>query len=251
MIGKEIRLNRLIRNNKSLFLAMDQGIEHGPNDFNDKTINPGMILGIAEKGRYNGIILHKGIVLNYFERYAGKIPLILKLNGKTNIPHIDVGISEQLTSVKDAVRLGADAIGYTIYTGTIGENLMLKQFGKVEEEARDYGMPIILWMYPRGRDRFNAEKVAYAARIGMELGADMVKVYYTGSMQTFKRVVLAAQKTRVLCAGGEKKTEKEFLKMVRNVMNAGAAGLAVGRNVWQHNEPLKITKKIKHIVFKK
>jgi class I fructose-bisphosphate aldolase len=244
-------MSRLLKGGKSLLLAMDQGLEHGPTDFNKKNIDPDYVLKIAVRGGFNGVILNKGVALKYFENYAGRVPLILKLSGKTSIPAKDKDlISSQIASVKDAVRLGADAVGYTVYVGVEEEPEMIKEFGKIEEEARDYGMPVVAWMYPKTRNPTGVKIVSYAARVGMELGADMIKTYYTGSEASFKKVVEAAQDTYVLCSGGLKKSGKQFLTQVKSVMNAGAAGLAVGRNVWQHKEPLKISRALRAIVFK-
>jgi DhnA family fructose-bisphosphate aldolase class Ia len=111
-------------------------------------------------------------------------------------------------------------------------------------------MPVIAWMYPKTRNPTGVRIVSYAARIGMELGADMIKTYYTGSEAGFKKVVSAAQETPVLCSGGLKTGNKQFLTQVRSVMNAGAAGLAVGRNVWQHKQPLKMVKATRAVMFK-
>ncbi|PIO00395.1 fructose-bisphosphate aldolase [archaeon CG10_big_fil_rev_8_21_14_0_10_43_11] len=248
-IGEKTRLSRLVKNNRSLFLAMDQGIEHGPRDFNAQNIDPDYVLKIATKG-YTGIILHKGVVLKYFEEYAGKVPLILKLNGKTSIPADDKDImSSQITSVKDAVRLGADAVGFTIYVGVEEEPLMLKQFGQAEEEARDYGLPIIAWMYPRAKNKSNPKVIRYAARLGMEIGADMVKIHYP-TLSGLSSVTRVAPHTRVLFAGGEKKSDQHVLAMARAVVDAGAGGMAIGRNVWQHKTPDKISRALQAIIFK-
>ncbi len=248
-IGEKTRLSRLLKNGRALFLAMDQGIEHGPSDFNDKNIDPDYILKIAEKG-YTGMILHKGVALKYFENYAGKVPLILKLNARTSIPSDDKEeISAQITSVKDAVRLGADAVGFTIYVGVEEEPLMLKQFGKIEEEARDYGLPVLAWMYPRGENKNKPEIITYAARLGMELGADMIKTYYVNKT-SFEKTVKACPNTKILASGGTKKSANKILEEAYNVIKTGGCGMAIGRNVWQSNNPYRITKALQSIIFK-
>lgn len=246
-IGEKTRLSRLVKNGKSLFLAMDQGMEHGPKDFNEENIDPDYILKIATKG-YTGMILHKGIALKYFENYAGKVPLILKLNGKTDLGKKE-DYSPQITSVKDAVRMGADAVGFTIYVGVPEEQRMVKEFGKIEEEARDYGLPITAWMYTRGENKKNAEAVTYAARLGMELGADIIKTYYLNK-SAFAKTVKACPETMVIASGGERKTDIKVLEEAYNVVHSGGAGMAIGRNVWQHKNPYKMTKALQSIIFK-
>lgn len=253
-IGEAVRLSRIVKRGKILLLAYDQGMEHGPSDFNEKNTNPEYVLDIAKKGRYTGVVLQKGVAKHYFENYAGDVPLVLKLNGRTNLVPKDEIYSPPVASVKDAVNFGADAIGYTIYVGSPQEARMFSDFAQIEKEARDYGIPIILWAYPRGKHVQNEkspETISYAARTALELGANIVKVNYTGSVESFRHVVQAAQKTLVISAGGSKQTDAEFIEKAKEVMRAGAAGFAVGRNVWQNENPMKITEELRKAVFGK
>ncbi len=241
-----------MRRGKVLLLAMDQGLEHGPKDFNERNIDPDFVLDVAAKGGFTGLAIHKGVAYKYFEDYAGKVPLILKLNGRTGIVPKDEAYSSPVATVKEAVRLGADAIGYTLYVGSPSEAQMFHEFGMIRSECEDYGMPTIVWAYPRGKyikDEKDPATVAYAARCALELGADIVKVNYTGSADSFKQVVAAAQKCRVISAGGSKQTDEEFLAKAREVLSAGAVGFAVGRNVWQNENPMKMAEAIRKVVF--
>jgi len=252
MAGHKTRLSRIMRNGKVMLLAMDQGLEHGPSDFNEKNIDPDYVLDIAIKGGFTGVAIQKGIAYKYFEKYAGQVPLVLKLNGKTNIVPKDEAYSPPIASVHEAIKLGADAVGYTIYVGSPNEAKMFAEFGKIREECENYGIPTIIWSYPRGKYVQNEKDpavVAYAARVALELGADIVKVNYTGSVESFRYVVQAAQKCKVISAGGSKQSDEEFLAKAKEVMDAGAVGFAVGRNVWQHPNPLEITDKLKKIIF--
>ncbi|MBI5392075.1 fructose-bisphosphate aldolase [Candidatus Woesearchaeota archaeon] len=247
------KIRDLLNENKALFLSMDQGLEHGPKDFNLTTIDPKYVLEIALKGQYSGMILQKGIAEKYYENYRHEIPLIIKVNGKTSLVQTDP-YSPQLCSVKNAVKLGAKAVGYTIYLGSSYEAEMLREFSKIAEEAHDHGIPVIAWMYPRGsfiQNEADTDLLAYAARVGLELGADFIKMKYNGDKQGMKWVVKCAGKTRVLVAGGEKTAPEHLLQETYEVIQAGATGLAIGRNVWQSSEPLKITEALKAIVFNK
>ncbi len=249
---KGIHLGKVVKNNKVLILAMDQGMEHGPKDFNDININPEYVLDIACKGGFTGLAIQKGIAKKYKENYSGKVPLVLKLNGRTNIVPKDEIYSAQIASVKEAAALDADAVGYTIYVGSPREADMFRDFGKIQEEADDYGLATIVWAYPRGKyvpDEKSPDMVAYAARVALELGADVVKVNYTGSIDSFRKVVQAGQRCRVISAGGSKQTDDEFLAKVKDIMTSGASGLAVGRNVWQNTNPMKITNEMKKIIM--
>lgn len=249
-----VRLNKILKKGKALFLAYDQGLEHGPeSDFNDKNIDPLYILEIAKKGKFQGIVFQKGIAEKYQKEIkASKIPLILKLNGKTKI-YKGEPYSAPLCTVKEAIKLGASAIGYTIYIGSKYESKMFKEFEKIEKQAHEKGLPIITWIYPRGKSVKNdvsKEMMSYATRTALELGADIVKMKYGGNIKNLKWAVKSAGRTKVVVAGGTKKNKKEFLSQVKDIMKAGCIGLAVGRNIWQNKNPLEITKKIQKIIWK-
>jgi len=247
-------LQPFLHKDKALFLAYDHGFEHGPKDLTGKSIDPEYILDLAVKGGYTGIILQKGIAERYYTgtKYQKAVPLILKVNGKTNIPQTADPYSAINCSVDYAKKLGAKAVGYTIYLGSKYEEKMFKDFGKIQEQAHQLKMAAIAWIYPRGsavEDETSSEMTAYAARVGLELGADMIKIKYSGSEETFKKAVQSAGETKVVLSGGSKTGEEEFLHIVKSVIKAGATGIAVGRNVFQHQDPLAITEKIKKIVF--
>ena len=269
---------KIMPQGRAMILAYDQGFEHGPRDFleNPESRKMEYILDIAKRGGFTGIVLHAGLAEKYeAEIRDSKVPLILKLNGKSELYTKDDPYSPQLYSVENALALGATAVGYTVYSGSKYEEEMNREFSKIIREAHSKGVPAIGWMYPRGKsllDRESASKtlklaleeqektnlaidetstiVAYGARIGLELGADIVKVKYTGSPESFQWVVQSASPTRVVMSGGSMtKTDKEFLSRVRDVLAAGAVGIAVGRNVWQRKDPLIISEKIHQIIF--
>ena len=249
----KINLNKILLKGKALFLAYDQGLEHGPSDFNDKNVNPLYIIDIAKKGKYNGLIFQKGIAEKYNnEIKKSRIPLIIKLNGKTNLVKGEP-ISRQLCSVEEAVKLGAVAVGYTIYIGSEHESEMLSEFENIEREAHKKGLIVIAWIYPRGKSikgKSSKELMAYASRTGLEIGADIIKIIYNGNKNDLKWAVKSAGKTKVFIAGGIKKDEKELLKQAGDIMDAGATGLAIGRNIWQSKKPLEITKKLRKILWR-
>ena len=233
-----------------MLLAYDQGLEHGPSkDFDDRNIDPAFIMETAVKGGFNGVIFQKGVAERF---YNGKVPLILKVNGKTSLPQGEP-VSRQVCSVEQAVSLGAKGIGYTIYLGSAFEAEMLSEFGRVQQEAHERGLPAIAWIYPRGagvQNDTSKEIVAYAARTGLELGADAVKIKYTGDSASFSWAVKAAGGVKVFMSGGPKApTDEDFLKQVKGVIDAGATGLAVGRNVWQNREPLTMAEKLRKVIF--
>ncbi len=274
----EERKSRIMPGGKAMILAYDQGFEHGPRDFleHPKSANFEHILDIAQRGRFTGIVLHAGLAEKYeLEIKKSNVPLILKLNGTTELNTEEDPYSPQLYSVEDALELGAAALGYTVYSGSKYEDVMQKEFSAIIRKAHSKSIPVIGWMYPRGKalfDRRSTSKtlkialeeqeqanlpidqtpsvVAYGARIGLELGADLVKVKYTGSLESFRWVVHSASPMKVVMSGGPMtSTDVEFLSMVEDVLKAGAIGIAVGRNVWQRKDPLTISSRIHQIIF--
>ncbi|MFC1685522.1 class I fructose-bisphosphate aldolase [Nanoarchaeota archaeon] len=241
---------KITKKGRVLALAYDQGMEHGTDDFNDKNVNPEYIFEIARKGGVTAIVVQKGIAERYYDKKKD-VPLIVKLNGKTKLRKGEA-LSLQVCSVKEALRLGASAVGYTVYFGSKYEAQMMKEFGKIEEECDKAGIPAILWAYPRGKDikKITPRIIEYAAREGLELGAEMVKVNYTGSLQSFKKVVRAAGRCKVVSLGGGKRPEKELLVQARDTIKAGGVGMIVGRNIWQHKDPIAFIKKLKKEIWK-
>jgi len=248
---KSDRVDTLFHKGKVLILAYDQGLEHGPTDFNLLNIDPQYIMDVGLEGRFSAIAAQAGIAEKYHVDHYKDVPLIVKLNGKTKLSKEDP-LSLQHTSVDYAEKLGAIAVGYTIYLGSNHEQQMLVEFGKICEEAHQKGLLAICWMYPRGsniQEEESTETIAYGTRVAMELGADIIKIKYNGDQEGLRWIVKAAGKAKVVIAGGSKKTDYEFMQMTREVIDAGAAGLAVGRNIWQHKNPLLMAKVLKEIIF--
>jgi class I fructose-bisphosphate aldolase len=276
--GKKARLHRLLYdygpgNGTMMFLPIDQGLEHGPVDFfeNPAAADPDFQCRLALEGGYSAIVFHIGLAEKYMKKYAGKVPLVLKLNGKTNIPPDDEAFSTLTGTVEDAVRLGADAIGYTLYVGSPAQDADIAQFSEVREEAERYGMPIIIWAYPRGAavkakgGQDSPYMIEYAARVACEVGADVVKINYPNvnapsaadspkpyntlkltAEEATRRAVAAAGRTLVLFSGGGKVSDDAVLDNARLAMDAGAAGLIFGRNMWQRpmDDALSISRRI-------
>jgi class I fructose-bisphosphate aldolase len=249
----ELALSKLMPKGKAMFLAYDQGLEHGPIEFNNENVDPLNIINIAQKGKFSGIIFQKGIAEKYKrEIKKSKVPLIIKLNGKTSLFDGEP-ISKQLCTIEEAISLGASAVGYTIYIGSEYEPIMMEEFENIERQAHASGLPVIAWIYPRGKsikNKSESELLAYSARVALEIGADVVKLKPTESLSDLKWAVKSAGRCKVVFAGGEKTSEQHFLKEAKLIMKSKASGIAVGRNIWQHPNPIKLSKELKKIVFK-
>ena len=263
--GKRARLHRLMyqygpANGTLMMLPIDQGLEHGPIDFfdNPDAIDTDWVLRLAVEGRFSGIAYHIGLAEKYHKAYAGKVPLLLKINGKTNIPPDDESFSPLTASVEDAIRLGADAVGYTLYVGSPAQDADIAQAMEVRRECERFGMPLVIWSYPRGSavkakgGQESLYAVDYAARVACEIGADVVKInepmwdeskaaalpkpYNTlkfEDLDGLKKVVKSAGRTLVLVSGGSKMGDEATIHKAKLAMEAGCVGLIFGRNMWQ------------------
>jgi fructose-bisphosphate aldolase/2-amino-3,7-dideoxy-D-threo-hept-6-ulosonate synthase len=181
--------------------------------------------------------------------YGKDIGLILHLSASTDLSP-DPNHKVLVNTVENAISIGADAVSIHINIGADDEADMLKDFGYVSRKCRDFGMPLLAMVYPRGKKIKNekdVEVVKLAARVGAELGADIVKVPYTGSAKTFKEVVLGCP-IPVVIAGGSKGDELQTLKMIEDAMKAGAAGVAMGRNSFQADDPVSFVKSVCEVV---
>lgn len=259
-------MDKFLRHGKGLLLAYDQGFEHGPSDFNAKNVEPKYILDIAkESGVFTGVIFQKGIAERYYPRvqnseFRGQSlpPLIIKLNGKTALHAGEEPFAPLLCTVDEALGLGASAVGYTVYVGSEREAEMTETFGKIVRECNQKGIPTIGWFYLRGKqitDPHDPEKLAYAARLGLELGADGVKLQFTilgneaNDLKNLKWIVENAGKCKVFISGGLKASDEEMFSLAKVVKTAGCAGMAVGRNIWQRENPVEFSKQMAQILF--
>ena len=129
---------------------------------------------------------------------------------------------------------------------------MAEEFRDAQEDARRHDLPVVMWSYPRGQGVKNDTKdsvIAYASRLALELGADVAKVKYPGSQDAMEWVVDAAGPVKVIMSGGSKTSDRTFLESVKAVIDAGGAGLAVGRNVWQRENAGAMLDALEAVIF--
>ncbi len=245
--GKKRRLRRIFQNdNRAVIVPMDHGVTIGPVK---GLVNMQGIIDKLLLGDVDAVLINRGIAKSVDTGNAG---LIVHLSGIT-IHCPDPNNKVQICSVDDAVRLGADAVSVHINVGAKQEAQMLSMLGKVACECDDYGMPLLTMMYPRGpniRDSHAVDVVAHAARLGAELGADIIKTNYTGDVESFKDVVSGCHVPVIIAGGPKVETTMYVLQMVKDSITAGVAGLSIGRNVFQHEDPTKIVKALSAIVHK-
>ncbi|MFQ6094640.1 MAG: 2-amino-3,7-dideoxy-D-threo-hept-6-ulosonate synthase [Candidatus Bathyarchaeia archaeon] len=248
-IGKRIRIDRVMNRNtrKTVIIPMDHGITMGPIKglYDMKTA----VNRVAEGGA-NAVLLHKGIIRAGYRGYGRDIGLIMHLSGSTKLGP-DPNAKVQVADVMEAIKLGADAVSVHINVGSKTEQEQLKFLGQISRVCEDWGMPLLAMMYPRGekiKNEYDVEVVKHAARIGAELGADIIKTNYTGTEETFREVVRGCPVPVVMAGGPKTETNEEFCQMVYDSIKAGGAGVAAGRNVFQHENPTKMVRVLCGIV---
>ncbi|MEG3224283.1 MAG: fructose-bisphosphate aldolase [Methanobacteriales archaeon Met13] len=249
MIGKQIRIERILnrKTGRCVIVPMDHGVSVGPVP---GIINMTETIDEVARGGANAVIMHKGIVGTGHRGYGRDIGLIIHLSASTSLgPDPDHKVL--VTSVEKAIQMGADAVSVHVNVGSENEPEMLMHLGSISEICDNWGMPLIAMMYPRGKkikDEHHANVVKLAARAGAELGADIIKTNYTGNPDTFKEVIEGCPVPLVIAGGPRVETDRELLEMVKNAVDMGGAGVAIGRNIFQAESPQKTTRAIAQIV---
>lgn len=248
--GKIIRLKRLFseESKKSIIVPMDHGVTEGPTKGIIK-INE-MIETVLKEG-VNGVIIHKGLVSQAIPAIKGRNSLILHMSASTNIG-TNILNKVKVCNVIEAVRAGADAVSVHINFGSDSEPDQIRELAQIAEECNTYDMPLIVMAYPRGEgiNEHDPNKIAHAARIAAELGADIVKCNYTGDKRSFEQVINSCH-LPILVAGGAKiDNVLDLFTMIYDALDVGAAGLSIGRNIFEHKYPDLVTKQIVKIVSK-
>ncbi len=248
-IGKMIRIERIMDRESRNFVVipMDHGISIGPArgivnmaDAIDKVANSGA----------NAVLMHKGMVKHGFRGYGRDIGLIVHVSASTSLAP-DPNEKVTVCKVEEAIKLGADAVSIHVNVGSETEPDQLVQLGELAERCDYWGMPLLAMMYPRGKDIKNPHDsavVAHASRAGAELGADIIKTNYTGDPDSFRDVVNGCPVPVIIAGGPKVETDFDLLEMIEGAMSVGGRGVAIGRNVFQHEDPARITKAICLIV---
>jgi len=248
-IGKAIRLERIFNRNtrKTIIVPMDHGVTVGPIAGLEKMRDT--VTSLVAGGANAGLV-HKGQVKLGHRMQGRDFGCIVHLSAGTTLSPFP-NVKRLVTTVEEAIRLGADGVSVHVNLGDETEGQMLTDMGQVAASAAEWGMPLLAMVYARGpkvEDEYDPDIVAHCARVGAELGADVVKVNYTGDSESFARVVDCACVPVVIAGGARLDSVRDFLDMVRTSIDAGGAGLSVGRNVFQHRDPTRLVEVLNRIV---
>jgi len=251
-----------------VILPVDQGFEHGPaRSFapNPPGYNPHYHFELAIEAGCNAYAAPLGFLEAGAAEYAGELPLILKLNNHDTLLDEKDPMPAQTASVQDALRLGCAAVGYTIYPGSSRCQEMYQQLREIAQEAKSFGLAVVVWSYPRGSglskiSELAVDIVSYAVQIAAQLGAHIIKaklptdhiekpaakkIYETDRIpiktlsERVRHVIQSAFDGRrvVIFSGGAKEEDETFFNEVRAIREGGGFGSIIGRNSFQRPKP--------------
>lgn len=256
-LGRKLRLRRLLPEGRAVIVPMDHPVYHGPVDgLND----PADVVRKAKAGGADGVLITPGSLETAADALGG-MAVVLRLDNTCTRLGSRVDQMGLIGTVEDAVSSGADAVALNVFVGAENEDELLGKLADVACACREWGMVLVGEMIPDSlllnhfgksskelAPEVAAEHIAVAARVGAEIGADVIKTRYTGTPETFRTVIDTATRP-VLVAGGPKTgDDASFLTSIREAMDAGAAGVCVGRNLWQRADMLAMTRAVCAIV---
>lgn len=248
-LGKKLRMERIFNRdtNRAIIVPLDHGVSVGPVD---GIINMRETVSDMAVGGADAVLMHKGLVRCGHRSVGRDVGLIVHLSASTSLTP-QTNSKTLVATVEEGIRLGADAVSVHVNLGDENERDMLAQLGQVAESANSWGVPLLAMMYGRGpniSNSYDATIVAHCARVGVELGADVVKVPYTGDIDSFARVVDSCCVPVVIAGGPKMESTQDFLQMVYDSLQAGGAGLSVGRNVFQHPRRVQLLQALRGLV---
>ncbi|NPV86668.1 MAG: fructose-bisphosphate aldolase [Anaerolineae bacterium] len=244
MIGKTRRMNRILSGEKKrcLLSPLDHGGWLGPVKGLDR---PRHIVQEVIAGGANAILASPGFIRQTADLIPLSAGIVLRVS-------LTAGLSKQgtqetpIASLDTALQMDADAVAVSVFFGREGDIEIYRWLAGLIQTCHNYEVPVVAEMMPPEDRAYKADAIAHAARIGMEIGADIIKTNYCGNVEEFREVV-ASVPVPIIVAGGPKQgndSEESLITMVRDVIAAGAAGVAIGRRVWQSSNPQRITRKI-------
>ena len=248
-LGKQVRLERIVNreDRRTIIVPMDHGVTIGAVD---GLMDMREAVNDMATGGADAVLMHKGLI-RCSHRSAGKdVGLIVHLSASTMLTP-NANTKTLVGTVEEGIRHGADAVSVHVNLGDPNERLMLADLGKVAAACDDWHMPLLAMMYARGPEvanSFDPKIVAHCARVGVELGADIVKVSYTGDMESFAGVVSGCCVPVVIAGGERMDSTRQVLRMVYDSIKAGGAGVSMGRNVFQHPRRVKLMRALRAIV---
>jgi DhnA family fructose-bisphosphate aldolase class Ia len=259
LIGKKIRLGRIFKQDRKTFvITMDHGVDLGPiKGLED--IKATVRKTLSGDYKPDAILMNPSMIRLCHEEVVGKLGVIARLDGTATTIGPDITDYRLFSSVEEALSCGADAVATMAFIGVERESQNSEKVGKISQDCEKWGVPHIVealppeiieyHFKPEAKRQWPAlDHIKFVDRVAAELGADVVKSYYTGDPDTFKEVVKCCPVPTIVLSGPGAGDPEGLLKMVHDVIVAGAGGVIMGRNVWGHKDPVAIIKAISKIV---
>ncbi|MBO4369132.1 MAG: class I fructose-bisphosphate aldolase family protein [Desulfovibrio sp.] len=248
-LGKKIRLERILKRNngRTIIVPMDHGVSMGRVE---GLIDMRETVSDLAEGGADAVLMHKGLVRCGYRSRGKDVGLIIHLSASTDLSPFP-NSKTLVGTVEEAIRHGADAVSVHVNIGDEHEADMLAAMGKVGGACDDWGMPLLAMVYARGPkipNSYDPKLIAHCARIGVELGADIVKIAYSGDIESFARAVETSCVPVVIAGGQRMDSTREILQMVYDSLQAGGSGISIGRNVFQHPNRPALVKALRAIV---
>lgn len=244
---KELHLGHIFgKDGRAVIVAFDHAGFMGPVQGLEE---PGKLLDILAESGIDAVLTTRGIAQR-FPGKLGKLGLILRADGGSSIASPVNGAIKRLFSVEDAVKLGADAI---ICMGMIGypeEPSSLQNLAEFTAQSLNWGIPVVAEMLvkPKEGGGVTARDIGFAMRIGVELGADVIKASFARPVEDYRTALQSCYRPVVVLGGEKVKSEQEMLESISDALEAGATGVAIGRNVWQHQNPGGVSRALVELV---
>ena len=244
---KKIRVNHIMaKDGKTVIIACDHAGFMGPAKGLE---DPGKLINVLVESGVDAILTTRGIVQR-FGGLFGRTGVILRADGGSSIASPVNGTITPLFTVENACQMGVDAI---ICMGMIGfpeEPSSLQNLAAFIAESDHWGLPVIAEMLvkPKEGNHATSEDIAFAIRIGVELGADLIKASYAGPIESYKMALQSCYRPVVVLVGEKVNNDQEMLQNVADALEAGACGVAIGRNVWQHTNPGGVSRALVELV---
>lgn len=261
-LGKILRLRRIFSRGNALIVAIDHGKYWGAIRGIEKPIE--LVKMIAES-EADGIMATPSLI-ELCGNYVGNLAIIARLDGGTTV-FDDLTEDRMITTIEHAISLGVDAGCVMCYVGCKKSPFLQQKVGLVATECSKFGLPLMVESLPakvlqyhfikdaktlkkneETRETLSPSDIMVVSRIAIELGADIIKTYYTGTVEEYRKIVESSAVPIVIAGGPKTQTDEDFLMMIKNAIDAKAKGIVMGRNIWQHKNPRGMIKALSKII---
>jgi len=253
--GKLLRMRRFFKKGKAVIVPLDHALYSGPVRGIEDPIN---LVRLVSQSKADGILVTPGILIKVKDA-IGNLAVVLRIDGTHTRLGSHLERIELISTIETALKLGVDMVAINVFVGVKNEDILLKKLGLVATACLDWGMPLMAEMIPASVLNYHygkrikenldiTEDIELVARLGAEIGADIIKTHYTGDIESFKRIAATATVPIVIAGGPKVSGDEEFIKLVEDISLSGASGICIGRNIWQSQNPVEMLESVCKII---